>query len=73
MSEWISIDDHRPIDHTVSYLVASNWGVRMAYLHDPDWGRGFQDVATNADEGMFGFDEKESFRVTHWMPLPEMP
>lgn len=74
---WISVDERYP-EFTLQnrYLVASNWGVTVAHLHDPQWARNcFQDCVTKNDEGMTDFDgyQKGVFKVTHWMPLPADP
>ncbi len=72
---WISVDESRPTDHTKCYLVFSNWGIRLARKHEADWANGcFQDVDSDSDEGMFGWDEsKGAFTVTHWKELPAEP
>jgi len=73
--EWISVTDKLP-DPNGTYLVASNWGVRAAYLHDPAWAQGcWQDALSKTDEGEMDFDYKQKgrFKVTHWMPLPDAP
>jgi hypothetical protein len=68
---WVSVDERRPTDTKKKYWVASNWGVRMAHLHVPEWAKGeFQDALTDSDEGMDDWDRsKRPFTVTHWQEL----
>ena len=72
---WNPVSNGRPTDHTKKYLVFSNWGIRMAHLHPPQWANGeFQDAESDNDEGMYDWDsDKGPFTVTHWMELPEPP
>ncbi len=72
--EWISVEEkgrpapNNPDDNGV-FLVASTYGVRTAWIMPYGC---FQDVATNTDEGCLDWNDNE-YKVTHWMPLPELP
>lgn len=69
--QWISVQDRLPDPGMC--IAFSNWGVRSAYRHDPQWAGGcFQDSMESADEGMYG-NGPGPYKVTHWMPLPAAP
>lgn len=70
MQNWIKCSERKP-QTGGRYLVASTYGVVMAYFDD-EWSGRFQDAGTNNDEGMEDF-EGNVFWVTHWQPLPEPP
>lgn len=75
MNEWISVEVQMPPDGE-KYLVASTWGVGMAFHMDHCADSYFQDCLTHLDEGSFHEDDdeiQEPFEVSHWMPLPEPP
>lgn len=73
---WVSVEERLPEADAGPYLVASSWGVRVAYKHPPEWADGrFQDAITNCDEFDMNRDVSSTrmFVVTHWMPLPPAP
>lgn len=59
MSEWISVDERLPDDsHDV-----------LMYLGNGHMLVGYYDAPCNGFRGILGITN----RVTHWMPLPEVP
>jgi len=65
---WVSIDDKLP-EKEGFYITALKMytGNPSPYVHVMNWNLGFwtdEDAYTEAQQGV---------KVTHWMPLPELP
>ena len=61
--EWISVDDKLPEPDMIVLILTTNRNRRLA-KHDPSTGVWTRDN---------GWTSVRSFRVTHWMPLPDLP
>ena len=57
---WIDFNGENYPDNFGKYLVKSSYGLCLAEYHD--WGKCFQDVASNNDEGMCN-SSNEVFKV----------
>jgi len=71
MSEWISIFERQPIEGR-EVLIAELWGNLpiVAYLRsDGTWASDKSHIDVIGDARLDDCIE----RVTHWMPLPELP
>ena len=69
-SEWISIEDRLPENHT-PVLIKERWedDIGIAYLLEHEWQeQHINHVCTGNATCNFEVPE-----VTHWMPLPEPP
>ena len=63
--DWISVDSRTPEKSGAYLVVAQGLSVRFA-------DRAFYDVKTNIWNRRSYLSSK-TWRVTHWMPLPELP
>ena len=78
VQEWISVDDRLPSDEQDVLVIAHGWGGRLVYVGShkrveaqKSWLTG---ITNKSSEWLlWGWSYLKEPRVTHWMPMPELP